>query len=337
MTILITGCAGFVGYHVSKLLLETNYDVIGLDNLNDYYDINLKKSRLKNLKNHKKNFIFYKIDLCDYSKLNTIFKRHNPKKIINLAAQAGVRYSLINPKSYIDSNLLGFFNLIELSKNYKVKNFVYASSSSIYGANTSLPFKENTIADHPIQLYAATKRSNELIAHAYSSIHKLPTVGLRFFTAYGPWGRPDQALFLFTKNIIQNRPINLFNYGDHSRDFTYISDIANAILLALKKAPRKNQKWNSKKPDPSSSKYPFKIYNIGANKTIRLMEYIKIIEKYLNKKAKIKFRPLQKGDVKHVSSSINKIKKELGYKPKISVDEGVKRFVDWYKNYYKYK
>ncbi len=337
MKILVTGSAGFVGYHVSKLLLKHKYTVIGIDNLNNYYDVNLKKRRLQNLKQNKGKFIFYKTDLTNYKFLEKIFKKHKPKKIINLAAQAGVRYSLINPKAYINTNLLGFFNLIELSKENKVKNFVYASSSSIYGANTKLPFREDRIADHPIQLYAATKRSNELIAHAYSSIHGLPTVGLRFFTAYGPWGRPDQALFLFTKNIIKNKPIELFNYGDHSRDFTYIDDIAQAILLALKKIPKKDLKWNSQSPNPSSSKFPFRIYNIGGNKTITLMKYIKVIEKYLNKKAKIKFMPLQKGDVKYVSSSINKIKKELGYYPKVSVEEGVKKFIDWYKNYYNIK
>ncbi len=336
MKIIVTGAAGFVGYHVSKLLIKNNYTVIGIDNLNNYYDVKLKKNRIKDLKKYNKKFIFYKKDLSNYNDINKIFKKHKPKKIVHLAAQAGVRYSLINPKAYINANLLAFFNVIDLSKIYKLKNFVYASSSSIYGANTSLPFTEKKIADHPIQLYAATKRSNELIAHAYSAIHKLPTIGLRFFTAYGPWGRPDQALFLFTKNILENRPINLFNFGNHSRDFTYVDDISDAIFLCVKKIPKKDLIWNSNKPDPSSSKYPFKIYNIGGNKRINLKTYIKLIEKNLNKKAKIKLMPLQKGDVVHVSSSIVKIKKELGYNPKISVEKGIKKFIDWYKKYYKY-
>ncbi len=337
MKVIVTGVAGFIGYHVAKKLILNNYKVIGIDNINNYYDIKLKKKRLENLKKLSKNFYFEKIDLKNFKKLKKVFFKYKIEKVIHLAAQAGVRYSLKNPRSYIENNVDAFFNIIELSKIFNIKNFVYASSSSTYGANKNLPFSENNIADHPIQLYAATKRSNELIAHAYSSLYKLPTVGLRFFTAYGPWGRPDQALFIFTKNIIKEKKIELFNYGNHSRDFTYIDDIANAIFLALKKIPRGDKNWNPKKPNPSSSIFPFKIYNIGANKKVSLKKYVNVLEKCLNKKAKITYKPLQKGDVVHVSSSIKKIKNELNYKPKTEVSSGVRKFVNWYLSYYEKK
>ena len=337
MKILVTGVAGFIGYHVALKLLKKNTSVIGIDNLNNYYDVNLKKKRLENLKKFSDKFTFKKMDLNNFKSLNKIFKNNKIKKVIHLAAQAGVRYSLKNPRSYIENNIVCFFNVIELSKIYKIKNFVYASSSSVYGSNKNLPFTETKIADHPIQLYAASKRSNELIAHAYSALYRLPTVGMRFFTAYGPWGRPDQALFIFTKNIIENKKIDLFNYWNHSRDFTYVEDIAEAIFKATIRISKINKKWNARKPEPSSSIFPFNIYNIGANKRVDLKYYVKILERYLNKKAKINYKPLQKGDVVHVASSIKKIKSHLNYKPRVSVEEGVKNFVDWFKEYYEKK
>ena len=337
MKIIVTGAAGFIGFHVVKKLIKLGYEVIGLDNINNYYDTNLKKRRLEYLKKLNKKFVFKKIDLRNFDQLKKIFIKNKIGKVVHLAAQAGVRYSLKNPHSYIENNINAFFNIIELSKIYKIKNFVYASTSSVYGANKNLPFSENKIADHPIQLYAASKRSNELIAHAYSSLYNLPTTGLRFFTAYGPWGRPDQAIFIFTKNILENKKINLFNNGNHSRDFTYIDDIVNAIYLCLKNIPKKNKKWNPLKPNPSSSLYPFRIFNIGSNKKVELKKYVKIIEKILNKKAKISLKPLQKGDVIHVSSSIKNIKNTLKYEPKTSVEDGVKNFVRWFLDYYEVK
>ena len=336
MKIIVTGTCGFIVFHVSKKLLDLNYKVVGLDNLNNYYDVKLKKDRLKLLKKYKK-FKFHKVDIEKANLVKNIFKKNKPDIVVNLAAQAGVRYSLLKPFSYIKSNLVGFFNILSLSKEFNVKNFVYASSSSVYGANKNFPFVEKNIADHPIQLYAATKRSNEIMAHSYSALYNLPTTGLRFFTAYGPWGRPDQALFIFTKNILQNKKINLFNKGNHSRDFTYISDIVDGIVLAVKNPAKKNRKWNPYKPDPSSSIYPFRIYNIGSNKRTNLIEYLKLLEKFLNKKAKINYLPLQKGDVVDVFSKTDNIKKELKYTPKVQIEEGVNNFVNWFKHYYRVK
>ena len=336
MKIIVTGACGFIGYHVVNKLIKNNHKVIAIDNLNSYYDVNLKKKRLSNLKKLK-NFVFYKKDLINYQLIKKIFKKHKPEIVVNLAAQAGVRYSLKNPSAYIESNIKGFFNILDISKKFHIKNFVYASSSSVYGANKNLPFSEKKIADHPIQLYAATKRSNELMAHAYSALYKIPTVGLRFFTAYGPWGRPDQALYIFTKNILQNKSIELFNNGNHSRDFTYVDDIVNGIYLCIKNPPKPNKLWNAKNPEASSSKFNFKIYNIGSNKKTNLKKYLSLLEKYLGRKAKIKYLPIQKGDVAHVASKIVNIKNDLGYKPKTSVEHGVKKFVDWFKNYHQIK
>ena len=336
MKIIVTGTCGFIGFHVTKKLLDLNYTVIGIDNINNYYDIKLKKDRLKILKTYKK-FFFHKTSIEQITPLKKIFKKYKPEIVVNLAAQAGVRYSILKPFSYIKSNLVGFFNVLSLSKDHKIKNFVYASSSSVYGANKNYPFVEKDVADHPIQLYAATKRSNEIMAHSYSALYNLPTTGLRFFTAYGPWGRPDQALFVFTKNILKNKKINLFNRGNHSRDFTYISDIVDGIILAVKNPAKKNKKWNPRKPDPSSSIYPFKIYNIGSNKRTNLIKYLKLLEKFLKRKARINYLPLQKGDVVDVFSKTDNIKKELKYKPKVDVEEGVKNFVKWFRYYYKVK
>ena len=334
--ILITGAAGFIGFHLTKKLSEKGLKIVGVDNLNTYYDKNLKLARLKQLKKFK-NFIFLKSDISDIKKLKKIFKKYNFSKVYNLAAQAGVRYSLKKPGEYVKSNLIGFYNILELSKKYFVSHLIYASSSSVYGASKKLPFSESDHCSHPIQLYAATKISNEMMAHAYSSLYNLRTSGIRFFTVYGPWGRPDQALFIFTKNILENKKINLFNYGNHSRDFTYIDDVVDGIIKIGNSKNSFQSKWNSKKPNPSFSKYPFSIYNIASNRRVKLTKYLNIIEKYLNKKAKIKTMPLQKGDVVDVCSDISKISKELNYLPKVDVNIGVKKFIDWYLDYYKNK
>ena len=337
MTILITGAAGFIGFHTAKKLLDRGDSVIGIDNFNSYYDVSLKKKRISILKKlkTKKKFNFYKIDLTNTNKLQKLFKKHKIKKVINLAAQAGVRYSIQNPESYIKSNLIGFANILEVCRNFKILHLTYASTSSVYGANTKQPFKESHNVDHPLQLYAATKRSNELMAHSYSNLFNLPTTGLRFFTVYGPWGRPDMALFIFTKNILENKFIKIFNKGNHIRDFTYIDDIVDGVIKANDEKVKKNNNWNPKVDDPSNSRSPFKIYNIGNSKPVSLMKYIGLIEKYLGKKAKKKYLNLQKGDVPKTLSDISKIKKNLKYNPKTSVEVGVKNFINWYVKFYK--
>ena len=332
---LITGVAGFIGFHLAYKLLKQKKIVIGIDNLNTYYDVELKKSRLNILKKFS-TFKFYKIDICNAEKLNNLFLKNKFKKVYHLAAQAGVRYSLEQPREYIKSNINGFFNILEVCKDFK-SYLIYASSSSVYGASEKFPFSEKDYCSHPIQLYAATKRSNELMAHSYSALYNLPTSGIRFFTVYGPWGRPDQALFLFTKNILNNKKINLFNRGKHSRDFTYIDDIIDGIIRIGNKIPKKNSSWKAKNPIPSSSKFPFEIYNIASNKNIKLTKYVSIIEKYLGKKALVNKMPLQKGDVINVSSNIGKISNKLKYKPKTNVESGVIKFIDWYLDYYKVK
>ena len=330
---LVTGVAGFIGFSLALSLLKKKFNIIGIDNLNNYYDISLKKSRLKILKKFK-NFEFIKLDLTKYSDLNKIFIKKKITTVYHLAAQAGVRYSIEAPRAYINSNIIGFFNILELSKTYKIKHLVYASSSSVYGANKNFPFSESDNCTHPIQLYAATKLSNESMAHSYSALYKLPTSGVRFFTVYGPWGRPDQALFLFTKNILENKKIKLFNYGNHTRDFTYIDDVIDGLIKIGKKIPTNNKKWKAEKPNPSFSKFPYQIYNIASNKKVKLTTYLKILEKELGKKAKIKYLPLQKGDVQDVTSSIKKINRKLNYIPKVNVYEGICNFVKWYKSYY---
>ena len=315
---LITGSAGFIGFHLSKKLLLGGSTVIGVDNLNNYYDQNLKKNRNKILKKYK-NYKFKKIDIKNYKKLESVFKKNKFECIINLAAQAGVRYSLINPKSYIDNNIIGFFNVIDLTKKYKVKNIIYASTSSIYGIQSKFPIEENFDTSNPTQLYAATKKSNEVIAASYSKLYNINTIGLRFFTVYGPWGRPDMAPIKFAKNIIKGKPIEVFNKGKHSRDFTFVDDIVDGIFKIIKK--RKKVSKN-------------KIYNIGNGKKVSLIEYIKLIEKNLNKKAKKKFLPLQKGDVIKTHSSTKLLRKDYGYVSKTSVTNGVKKFINWYLSYY---
>ena len=338
MKILITGCAGFIGHHVSVKLMSLGFSVIGIDNLDNYYDPKLKKNRLKRAKNLSKtfkgSFKFIKLDLCNKKKINLLFKKFKFKKVIHLAAQAGVRYSLINPHKYLQSNILGFLNILEGCRNSKCTHLIYGSSSSVYGANTKFPYNEKQHTDHPIQFYAATKKSNELMAHSYSHLFKIPTTGLRFFTVYGPWGRPDMALFLFAKKIKQNKVIKIFNYGKHRRDFTYIDDVVNGIINVLNKGQKINKKWNSKNPDPSSSNAPFGIFNIGNGNPIKLSRYIECIEKEMGKKAKKQFLKLQPGDIEKTHADTQKIKKIYGYKSKTTVEKGIKKFVNWFNNYY---
>ena len=318
MRVLVTGCAGFIGFHVAKKLLANGNVVIGIDNLNNYYDISLKNKRLKILKNFKK-FTFKKIDICNSTKLNSVFKQNKIQNIIHLAAQAGVRYSLMRPKSYINSNIKGFFNIIECCRHYGVVKLLYASTSSVYGNQKKFPLKEDLNTDNPIQLYAATKKSNELMAKAYSHLFNFQTIGMRFFTVYGPWGRPDMALFKFTKKILSNREIEIYNYGNHIRDFTYIDDVTE-IIVRLNKT--KKIKKNSE------------IFNIGNSNPVKLIDYIHQIEKSLNKRAKKKYLPLQAGDSKKTHSNTKKLHKILNYKPKVNFRIGVNNFVKWYRDHY---
>lgn len=335
MKYLITGAAGFIGFHVCKSLLDKGFSVIGADSINNYYDQSLKKDRVSYLsKNFKKKFIFNKINLASQKQTKDFFSLYKPDYVIHLAAQAGVRYSIKNPYSYLNNNLKAFLNILENCRYHKVKHLVYASTSSVYGANTKLPFDESDSANHPIQFYAATKRSNELMAHSYSSMFNLPTTGLRFFTVYGPWGRPDMALFKFTKNIIENKIIDVFNNGKHKRDFTYVDDIVSGIIGVISKPPKSNKKFDHYNPDISSSSAPYRILNIGNNNPVNLMTYISLIEKNLGKKAKINFMPLQRGDVEETFSDISKISALTNYNPKVDVETGVKNFIDWYKSYY---
>ena len=332
--ILITGVAGFIGFHLAhKLLKNKNLQVYGIDNLNDYYDVKLKKDRLNILKKYgSKRFIFSKIDICNSLKLNKLSSKKFDK-IIHLAAQAGVRHVFKNPNSYYKNNILGFFNILEFCKKNKVKHLLAASTSSVYGANKKLPFNVNFPADHPTQFYAASKRSNEIMAHSYSSMFDIPITMIRFFTAYGPWGRPDMALYIFVKNILKNKKIKVFNYGNHSRDFTYIDDIVNGINLAMNKIPKKNKNWAFAKNNSSYSESAYKILNLGNGKKIPLKKYINIIEKILGKKAKIKYLGFQPGDIKDSISDIKDTQKYLNFSPKIEVEQGIREFISWYKKY----
>ena len=339
MKILITGAAGFIGFHISKKLLEAGFEVIGLDNLNSYYDVKLKKARLKNLylikKSINSNFNFYKVNLESYKYLESIFKKHQPYTVIHLAAQAGVRYSIENPFAYIESNIVGFQNIIQLSNNFDVKNFIFASSSSVYGGNINMPFKETDEVGHPVSIYAATKRSNELIAHTYSNLYGLPVIGLRFFTVYGPWGRPDMALFLFTKAILNNEPIKVFNNGEMMRDFTYIDDVVESIFKLIKKPATSDPAFDKAKPNLSKSWAPFRIFNIGNSNPTPLMKYINAIENSLNIKAKIEYLPMQKGDVKETFSDTSALESWIEYKPRTDIKDGVDKFINWYREFYK--
>jgi len=331
--IVVTGSAGFIGSSVCFKLLERGDNVIGVDNHNDYYDPKIKDARLERLSKYP-NYQHHKVDLSDQKKLENIFKNCNPQKVVNLAAQAGVRYSIENPLAYISSNIVGFANILENCRHYQIEHLVYASTSSVYGANTKMPFSEHHSANHPLSVYAASKKSNELMAHTYSHLYKIPTTGLRFFTVYGPWGRPDMALFKFTKAILEEKPIDVFNHGKHTRDFTYIDDIVEGVIKTLDNHATSNLNWNSNQPDPASSNAPWCVYNIGNNQPVKLMSYIDALEKALGKKAKINFLPLQPGDVQDTYASVDNLKEKFNYKPSTSVFEGVSNFVKWYKGYY---
>ncbi len=333
MKYLVTGACGFIGMHSSLELLKKNYQVIGIDNLSSYYDVNLKRSRLNILKKYK-NFRFYKVDIINKKKLQTIFKRESPSYVLHLAAQPGVRYSINKPEEYTKTNLVGFANMLECCRKDKVKHLVFASSSSVYGGNLKYPFSESDNVDHPISYYGATKKSNELMAHTYSHLFKIPITGLRFFTVYGPWGRPDMSLFLFTEAIKKNLQIKIFSNGKIYRDFTYVKDIANAVFKVLKKPPKIRKKVKGKILKPHISFAPYRIFNIGSNRPINLNKYIKIIEKVLEKKAKKKYFPIQQGDLQYTHANLSNIKSWIGYKPKIKLEEGIKEFVLWYNNYY---
>ena len=333
--ILITGSAGFIGYNLSKYLLKQNNIIIGIDNMNTYYDVSLKENRLKQI--NDKNFIFYKLNLEDREELYSVFEDEKPEIVINLAAQAGVRYSLENPHAYIDSNIVGFMNVLEACRHNNVKHLIYASSSSVYGANTSLPFSTSDNIDHPLSLYAATKKSNELMAHTYSSLYGIPTTGLRFFTVYGPWGRPDMALFKFTKNIIEGIPIDVYNNGEMMRDFTYIDDIVESISRLVKQPAEINNNWSGDNPDPSSSYAPYKVYNIGNNNPVNLMDFIEAIENKLGKKAIKNFMPLQAGDVPETYANVEDLYRDIDFRPQTSIQDGVNNFIDWYVDYYNIK
>jgi UDP-glucuronate 4-epimerase len=333
MKILITGAAGFIGYHLSKKLLDDSYQIIGIDNLNDYYDTSLKQSRLEILGKYN-NFNFHKVDLKDKTAVDKIFETYQPTHVINLAAQAGVRYSIENPYAYVDSNLIGFMNILEACRNYPVEHLLYASSSSVYGGNKVAPFSTNHNVDHPVSLYAATKKSNELMAHTYSHLYGIPTTGLRFFTVYGPYGRPDMAYFSFTKDILAGKPIKVFNHGKMERDFTYIDDIVEGIVKLIDKLPSSNKEWNESKDDFSTSFAPYKIYNIGNNNPVQLMRFINALESALGKEAEKVYMDMQPGDVLRTYADVSDLERDINFKPSTSIEEGLKKFVDWYNEYY---
>jgi len=330
--ILVTGAAGFIGFHLSKRLLARGDEVVGLDNLNDYYDVNLKKARLSQLE-EQANFRFIKLELADREGMAQLFARENIQRVVNLAAQAGVRYSIENPHAYVDSNLVGFVNLLEGCRHHAVEHLVFASSSSVYGLNTQLPFSVHHNVDHPISLYAATKKANELMAHTYAHLYNLPTTGLRFFTVYGPWGRPDMALFKFTKGILEDQPIDVYNRGQMKRDFTYIDDIVEGVIRVLDKIPKANPAWSG---DTSTSLAPYRLYNIGNNNPVELMQYIETLEKMLGKTAKKNLLPMQAGDVQATYADVDDLVQDVDFKPQTLIEEGIGRFVEWYRHYYGY-
>ena len=333
MKVLVTGAAGFIGFHVCKALCERGDEVVGLDNLNDYYDVTLKQARLQQLESLP-GFRFVKMDIADRVAINKLFEQERFNRVINLAAQAGVRYSLENPNAYVDSNLVGFANLLESCRHHSIEHLVYASSSSVYGANETMPFSTQDNVDHPVSLYAATKKANELMAHSYSHLYQIPTTGLRFFTVYGPWGRPDMSPILFAKAILAGDPIKVFNYGKHRRDFTYIDDIVAGVVSCLDRIPTGNPQWSGLKPDPSSSRAPWKIYNIGNSEPIELFRYIELMEKAFGKTTEKELLPLQPGDVEHTYADVSSLEKDIGYSPNTSIEQGLQLFADWYRDYY---
>ncbi|QWF70017.1 NAD-dependent epimerase [Methylomonas paludis] len=333
MRILVTGTAGFIGNQLAVELLERGDEVIGVDNLNDYYDVNLKLSRLARIQSHA-GYTDVRLNIADRDGVEALFKRYQPQKVINLAAQAGVRYSLQNPHAYIDSNIVGFLNILEGCRHHQVEHLVYASSSSVYGANEAMPFSVHDNVDHPLSLYAASKKANELMAHTYSNLYQLPTTGLRFFTVYGPWGRPDMALFLFTKAILAGEKIDVFNYGKHRRDFTYIDDIVEGVIRTLDHNAQPNLEWDGVKPDPATSRAPWRVYNIGNQQPVELMTYIETLEHFLGKTAEKNLLPIQPGDVPDTYADVAALVADVGYKPSISISQGIENFVKWYRDYY---
>jgi UDP-glucuronate 4-epimerase len=334
MKIFVTGSAGFIGFHLCKRLLEDGHDVLGVDDLNSYYDVNLKKARLSLLKPYD-SFTFERVNIADRGLMTSIFAENHFDRVVNLAAQAGVRYSLENPYAYINANVSGFMNILEGCRHFKVPHLVYASSSSVYGLNTLMPFSVHHNVDHPVSLYAATKKSNELMAHTYSYLYGLPVTGLRFFTVYGPWGRPDMALFLFTRAILADEPIKVFNNGNLERDFTYIDDIIEGVVNVMGRIPSANPHWNSDKPDPGTSKVAYRLYNIGNNQPVALMDFIETIENVLGKKAKKEFLPMQPGDVPSTFADVQDLESDIGFKPNTPIKKGIEKFVEWYLDYYK--
>ena len=333
MKVLITGSAGFIGSALALRLMDRGDEVVGIDNLNDYYDVELKKARLARTTGYAA-YTDVRVDLEDREGIAETFRKHRPQRVVNLAAQAGVRYSLENPHAYVDTNLVGFTNILEGCRHNGVEHLVYASSSSVYGSNTRMPFSVHDNVDHPVSLYAASKKANELMAHTYSHLYRIPTTGLRFFTVYGPWGRPDMALFMFTRNILAGKPIDVFNYGNHRRDFTYIDDIVEGVVRVLDRVPEPNPDWNSDAPDSASSNAPYRLYNIGNNQPVELMHYIEVLENCLGLKAEKNMLPLQPGDVPATYADVTDLVRDVGYKPDMSVEQGIANFVAWYRDYY---
>ncbi|MEJ2573951.1 MAG: NAD-dependent epimerase [Gammaproteobacteria bacterium] len=333
MRILVTGTAGFIGNALAIKLLERGDEVIGVDNLNEYYDVNLKRDRLARIADHP-GFTDLRISLEDRADVARAFAEHKPRRVVNLAAQAGVRYSIDHPETYVDSNLVGFLHILEGCRYHDVEHLVYASSSSVYGANTEMPFSVHHNVDHPMSLYAATKKANELMAHTYSSLYQLPTTGLRFFTVYGPWGRPDMALFKFTKNILAGKPIDVFNNGQHKRDFTYIDDIVEGVTRTLDKVPAPDPDWHGDAPDSATSYAPYRLYNIGNNRPVELMRFIEVLEQYLGRRAEKNMLPLQQGDVPATYADIDDLSRDVGFRPDTPIESGIANFVAWYRDYY---
>jgi UDP-glucuronate 4-epimerase len=334
LKILVTGAAGFIGSSLAIRLLERGDEVVGIDNLNDYYDVNLKLARLERLRDYSQ-FKFIKLEISDRAAMEALFIREKFQRVMHLAAQAGVRYSITNPHAYIDSNIIGFMNILEGCRHNEVEHLAYASSSSVYGANTNMPFSIHDNVDHPVSLYAASKKANELMAHTYSHLYKLPTTGLRFFTVYGPWGRPDMSLFMFTRNILEGKPIDVFNYGNHRRDFTYVDDIVEGVIRVIDKPAQANADWASENPDPGTSLAPYRIYNIGNNNPVKLLTFIETLEKCLGIEAKKNLLPLQPGDVPDTYADVSDLVSDLGYKPGTLLETGIGNFVEWYKNFYR--
>jgi UDP-glucuronate 4-epimerase len=333
MKILVTGAAGFIGFHLSQYLCKRGDTVVGIDNMNDYYDVRIKEARLEKLSKYD-NFSFIKMDLADRDDMADLFKEQQFDKVANLAAQAGVRYSLTNPHAYMDSNVIGFCNILEGCRHNNIKHLVYASSSSVYGANTNFPLSENDNIDHPVALYAASKKANEAMAHAYAHLYKLPCTGLRFFTVYGPWGRPDMALFKFVKNILEDKAIDVYNFGNMHRDFTYIDDIVEGVVRAIDHPAEPNADWSGENPDPATSYAPWRVYNIGNGNPVKLMDFIHAIEKQLGKTAEMNMLPMQAGDIPKTAADTRNLENDLGYRPAIGIEEGIKQFIDWYQEFY---